>query len=108
MNNSSEKRQLMDTETARAFAIDRFEQLHPRHSRPEWFNRCSVLQMTKDSRGRFVVSITLTRLGERSGFVVFSAAIDRATGETEVLVNEDLAGIKGNTLEGFHGPAPQQ
>ena len=50
----------MDGDRAMALAASEFEKHHPRETLPEWFRPCTVMGYTRDKRGRFVVSFTVT------------------------------------------------
>ena len=100
---SDKTMKLMDYETARAFAGDRFEKLHPRSTWPEWLMRCTVLNYTKDAEGRIVVSLAVTPKATNDAFSYFRVAVDRTTAETTVLEDRDLSTLNGPDFQGFDG-----
>lgn len=104
MDSDNAKKNLMDFETAGAFAGDRFEKLHPRNTWPHWLMRCTVPNYTKDGEGRIVVSLAVTPKATNNAFAYFRVAVDRTTAETTVLEDRDLSALHGPDFQGFEGP----
>ncbi len=95
------KRNRMDGETAIAFACHQFEQLHPKSSCPEWLARCTMISYHFDSNDIYIVAFSLTPIATNEGTRYFEVSVDPSTGETTVLLDEDLSGFAGIELQGF-------
>lgn len=103
MSSENANKRRMDHRTAHAFAGDRFEKLHPRHTWPEWLMRCTVISDAEDAEGRIVVSLSVTQKENNKAFAYFRVAVDRTTAEMSVLEDRDLTSLHGPTLQGFEG-----
>jgi hypothetical protein len=91
----------MDGETAMAFAGQRFEQLHPRETWPEWLLRCSMASYHKDKTGSFVVSLSVTPVESNNSVKYFEAVVDPSSGDTTVTIDMDVFRFVGSELQGF-------
>lgn len=91
----------MDDETAIAFAIEKFQESHPRELCPEWLSRCTTIGYNKDERGHFVVRFALTPVATNDAVCYFKVSVDPFSAETVVLKDASLSEIVGEELQGF-------
>ena len=91
----------MDDRTAIAFATEEFLKLHPSETCPEWLFRCSVICHTRDQKGRYIVSLSVTPIATNDAVTYFEVAVDSLTAETEVLIDMGYSSFVGEELQGF-------
>jgi len=99
---NSARRPKMDYRTAIAFALEAFDQLHPKETRPEWLSRCTVVSCgQRHVDGQFVCSLTVTPLSTRATIVYFEAVVDKYTGAATVLIDRDPNEFDGRSLADY-------
>lgn len=99
-NNQKHGKIRMNEETAMGFAFEEFARLHPKENRPDWINRCTVVNWTKDTKGQFIISLSVTLKKTNRVVTWYEAVVNPETAETLVLI-DDFSKYSGEELKGF-------